>query len=54
MLLSQFVGILADVVAARDKLTLLDVVKGEQVVMAVTPVIHTKVDAGLVRCGAHH
>ena len=54
MLFSQFVGILADVVAARDQLTLLDVVKSEQLVVAVAPVVHTKVDAGLVRRGAHH
>ena len=53
MLFSQFVGILADVVAARDQLTLLDVVEGEQVVVAVAPVIHPEVDAGLVSSGAH-
>ena len=29
-------------------------VKSEQVVVAVAPVVHTKVDAGLVRRGAHH
>jgi len=54
MLLSQFIGVLANVVAARDQLTLLDVVEGEQVVVAVASVIHPEVDAGLVSSGAHH
>ena len=54
MLLSQFIGVFANVVAARDQLTFLYVVKVEQVVMAVTPVVHTKVDAGLIGRGAHH
>ena len=54
MLLYQFISVLANVVEARDQLTLLDVVKGEQVVMAVTPVVHTEVDAGLIGRGSHH
>ena len=52
MLLPQPVSESAYVVAARYQLTLFDMVKGEQLVVSVTHVVHAKVDAGLVCGGA--
>ena len=54
MLLPQPVGESAYVVAACEQLALLDVVKGEQLIVSVAHVIHAKVDAGLIRSGAYH
>ena len=48
MLLPQPVGESAYVVAACEQLALLDVVKGEQLIVSVAHVIHAEVDAGLV------
>jgi hypothetical protein len=52
MLLSQFVRESADVVAPRYLITLLDVVEGEQSVVAVAHVIHAEMYAGAVGGGA--
>jgi len=54
MLLPQPVSVPAYVIAARYQLTLFDMVKGEQLVVSVSHVVHAKVDAGLVRGGAYH
>jgi hypothetical protein len=48
MLLSQFVRESANVVATRYLITLLDVVEGEQSVVAVAHVIHAEMYAGAV------
>jgi hypothetical protein len=52
MLLSQFVRESADIVATRYLITLLDVVEGEQSVVAVAHVIHAEMYAGAVGGGA--
>ncbi len=54
MLLPQPIGESAYVVAACEQLALLDMVKGEQLVVSVAHVVHAKVDAGLVCSGADH
>jgi hypothetical protein len=52
MLLSQFVRELADIVATRYLITLLDVIEGEQSVVAVAHMIHTEMYACAVGGGA--
>ena len=54
MLLPQPVSVPAYVVAASEQLALLDMIKGEQLVVSVTHVVHAKVDAGLICSGADH
>ena len=52
MLFSQFVRKSADIVTTRYLITLLDVVEGEQSVVAVAHVIHAEMYAGAVGGGA--
>ena len=52
MMLSQFVRELGNDVATRYLITLLDVVEGEQSIVAVAHVVHAEMYAGTVGGGA--
>jgi hypothetical protein len=54
VLLPQLVCIPSNVVAPRQLVTLLDVVKCEQPIVTMAHVTHAKVNAGAVACGANH
>ena len=54
MLLSQLISILANIVTSIEQFTLLDMVDGEQLVVAMAHVVHAKVDAGLVGRRPYH
>ena len=54
MLLSQLISILANIVTSIEQFTLLDMVDGEQLVVAMAHVVHPKVDAGLVGGRPYH